>query len=153
MKKMNIEVMKCSNEASLPYRAHSSDAGLDLCALQGGMIEPGGRKDFGTGIAVKIPEGSAGLVLNRSGLNFKRNITSAVGVIDAGYTGEIHVMLENHDQSTPAKIYAGDRIAQLVIVPCALGDVEEVFSMEETERGTDGFGSTDGVGHYKIVED
>lgn len=150
----SIKFAKLTDDAIRPTRAHDSDAGIDLYAAEEAIIEPNGRVGIETGIAIKIPDGHVGLVLNRSGLNFKRDITAAVGVIDSGYTGAIKVMLENHSKyGERAAIHKGDKIAQIVIVPCMLGDVEEISRSDlgKTERGSNGFGST-GIS-YEIVDD
>lgn len=143
-----------SKDSIMPTRAHESDAGIDLYSVEDAVIEPNGRVGIDTGTAVKIPDGYVGLVLNRSGLNFKRDITTATGVIDSGYTGSIKVMLENHSRyGEQAIIHKGDKIAQIVIVPCMMGSVEEIpcCDLGKTERGSNGFGST-GIS-YKIVDD
>ena len=92
-----VKFAKLDDSAYLPTRAHEADAGIDLYSMEEVTIEPNSRAGVNTGIAVEIPEGYTGLVLNRSGLNFKRDITTATGVIDSGYTGAIKVMLENHN--------------------------------------------------------
>ena len=153
----SVETVKfalLSKDSIMPTRAHGSDAGIDLYSVEDAVIEPNGRAGIDTGTAVKIPEGYVGLVLNRSGLNFKRDITTATGVIDSGYTGAIKVMLENHSRyGEQAIIHKGDKIAQIVIVPCVLGGLEEIppSDLGKTERGSNGFGST-GIS-YKIVDD
>ena len=124
--------------AILPTRAHPYDAGLDLYARAGGVVY--GYATFDTGVHVEIPEGCVGLIKSKSGLMVKHNIT-ADGTIDAHYTGSIHVKLFNHSDSA-YKVLAGDKIAQLVIVPCLLPELELVDSLEETDRGIAGFGST-----------
>ncbi len=133
--------VKLDAGATKPIRAHADDAGLDLYARYGGAVIPGKFSLFETGVHVQIPKGYVGLVKSRSGL-MKHGIT-ADGTIDSGYTGSIKVVLFNHSDSTfPFPIEQGDRIAQLVIVPCVTEDVELVSSLEETERGENGFGSS-----------
>ena len=124
--------------AILPTRAHPYDAGLDLYARAEGVVY--GYATFDTGVHVAIPEGCVGFIKSKSGLMVKHNIT-ADGTIDAHYTGSIHVKLFNHSDA-PYKVLAGDKIAQLVIVPCLLPELELVDSLEETDRGVGGFGST-----------
>jgi dUTP pyrophosphatase len=131
-------------DASLPERAHAGDAGLDLCAVEGAEIPPGGRVAIPTGWAVAIPEGHAGLVIPRSGLARRHGITvaNAPGLIDAGYRGELQVLLVNLSDE-PFTVVAGDRVAQLVIVPIAVAPAMEVDELPVSDgRGEGGFGST-----------
>jgi dUTP pyrophosphatase len=142
--------------AKMPTRAHSFDAGLDLYAMEKGVI-PGctysasttsyscgevnvGSRVFDTGVHVEIPEGYVGLIKSKSGLMVNHKITTD-GTIDAHYTGSIRVCLFNYS-TNKYKVKAGDKIAQLVIVPCVLLPLEVVDSLEETDRGNGGFGST-----------
>lgn len=129
--------------AVMPTRAHRLDAGLDLyCRKDDEMavLMPQSSHIFDTGVHVQIPAGYVGLLLSKSGLNVKHGITSE-GVIDTGYTGAIMVKLYNNSDE-PYVIKPGEKITQLVIVPCALFDTELVPYLEETERGENGFGST-----------
>jgi dUTP pyrophosphatase len=131
-------------EGRLPARAHPGDAGLDLAAAEGGEIAPGGRAAIGTGIAVAIPPGHAGLVLPRSGLARRHGVTlaNAPGLIDAGYRGELVVTLVNLGDA-PHTIAPGDRIAQLVLVPVEHWAAGEVAELPPSDgRGEGGFGST-----------
>lgn len=139
-----LPVQRLDPRAILPARAHPGDAGLDLCALEPAELRPGERASIGTGIAVEIPEGFAGLVLPRSGLAARHGISlvNAPGLIDAGYRGEIRVLLLNTDRRRTWSLQAGDRVAQLVISPVALLDPEEVTELGSTSRGTGGFGSS-----------
>lgn len=123
-----------------PTRAHDDDAGLDLYAPKDGYIHGGGSCTFDTGVHVEISKGYAGFLKSKSGLNCKHGLTSE-GVIDAGYTGSIVVKLYNHS-GTDYTIRAGEKISQLVILPILTPEIELVDSLEDTERGTDGFGST-----------
>ena len=128
--------------AKLPYRAHTFDGGADLCALEGGVVYPwGGCKDFDTGVHVAIPESCVGIVKGRSGLAFNRHVICHEGTIDYGYTGTIRVLLINLGEE-PYVVNPGDRIAQLVIVPCCLPPLEMVEELQETSRGNNGFGSS-----------
>ena len=141
---MELPVAKLNPEAVLPSRAHEGDAGLDLCACEAAHIGPGERWSVGTGIAVEIPEGHAGLVLPRSGLAKKHGIAlvNAPGLIDSGYRGEIRVLLLNTDPADTFRVEPGDRIAQLVIAPVALLEPVEAAALADSARGDGGFGSS-----------
>jgi dUTP pyrophosphatase len=130
--------------AKLPVRAHAGDAGYDLHALDAAAIEPGERAMLRTGIAIELPPGHAGLVLARSGLAARHGIAlvNAPGLIDAGYRGELKVLLLNTDRAATFEIAAGDRIAQLVVVAVAAPAVVEAAELVATARGDGGFGST-----------
>jgi dUTP pyrophosphatase len=141
---MSFRFTRLSEAARAPLRAHPGDAGCDLFAAEAARLEPGERASVGTGIAVEIPDGSAGLVLPRSGLAAKHGISvvNAPGLIDAGYRGEVRVLLLNTDNTEAFEVGPGDRIAQLVIVE--IGDAEpvEVGELADSVRGEGGFGST-----------
>lgn len=141
---MELRVARLKEGAILPTRAHPGDAGLDLCACEAAHIGPGERWSVGTGIAVEIPEGHAGLVLPRSGLAMKHGIAlvNAPGLIDAGYRGEVRVLLLNTDPAETFRVEPGDRIAQLVIAPIALAEPVEAVELAESARGDGGFGSS-----------
>lgn len=126
--------------AKMPTRAHSTDAGLDLYAMDTKIVPAKESAIFDTGVHVELPEGTAGLLKSKSGLNTKHGITSE-GVIDVGYTGSIVAKLYNHS-GTDYKVNAGDKITQLVIVPILTPELELVESLGKTERGNKGFGST-----------
>lgn len=126
--------------AKLPTRAHEWDAGLDLYAMEDGYIRCNQSRTFDTGTHIAIPEGCVGLVKSKSGLMCNHGIITD-GTIDAHYTGPIKVCLFNHGTSK-YEVKKGDKIAQLVIVPCVLPKLELVDSLEETDRGSQGFGST-----------
>ena len=126
--------------ARMPLRAHPSDAGMDLFSRTDTLIPARGGAVFDTGVHVEIPEGYAGFIKSKSGLNVKKNI-QAEGVIDAGYTGPIIVKVYNHGDED-VLIRAGDKLTQLVILPVALPELELAESLTETERGAGGFGST-----------
>lgn len=139
---MTIKAERLDSRAVLPKRAHPTDAGYDLCSLEGYTLNPGQRALFPTGIAMEIPDGFVGLVKPRSGLAIKKGIDVLGGVIDSSYRGDITVILLNTD-SKPVRIGEGERIAQLLIQPVMLMDIEEVSYLEaNSERGTGGFGST-----------
>jgi len=141
---MELKFTKLDPAATIPTRAHDGDAGLDLYALEKVRIGPEERIAVGTGVAVEIPEGHAGLVLPRSGLarRYGISLVNAPGLIDAGYRGEIQVLIINNDPADIFRAEAGDRIAQLMIVPVVMADPVEVDSLTETERATGGFGSS-----------
>ena len=143
---MRLAVRRMHAAARLPARTHDSDAGYDLHALDPVTIEPGARAMVHTGIAIELPARHAGLVLPRSGLAARHGIAlvNAPGLVDAGYRGEIRVLLLNTDRHAPFAIAAGDRIAQLVIVPVATPDVVEVTELAASARGAGGFGSSGG---------
>lgn len=133
------------HEAAIPpARAHPGDAGLDLHSTERVRIGPGERGSVGTGIAVAIPEGHAGLVVPRSGLAARNGVAlvNAPGVIDTGYRGEVRVLLLNTDLHEPFTVEPGDRIAQLVVTVAALAEPRLVDSLDETARGGAGFGSS-----------
>jgi dUTP pyrophosphatase len=142
--RVELPVAKLKDEATLPARAHEGDAGLDLYACEPAHIGPGERWSVGTGIAVEIPDGHAGLVLPRSGLAKKHGIAlvNAPGLIDSGYRGEVRVLLLNTDPAETFRVEAGDRIAQLVIAPIALAEPVETDSLAASARGDGGFGSS-----------
>jgi dUTP pyrophosphatase len=137
-------VHRLDPRAKLPTRAYSGDAGLDLYALDTAVLGPGERLSLRTGIAVEIPEAHAGLVIPRSGLAARHGVAlvNAPGLIDAGYRGELQVLLLNTDRTTGVEIAAGDRIAQLVLVQVATPEVVEVGGLAVSERGAGGFGSS-----------
>lgn len=141
---MKLRVMRLDAEAQLPSRAHPGDAGLDLHAVEAAVLEPGERASIGTGIAVEIPTGHAGLVLPRSGLAARHGISvvNAPGLIDAGYRGEVRVLLLNTDPREPFEVVPGARIAQLVVIAVELAVAVDMESLEASERGAGGFGSS-----------
>lgn len=141
---MDLKVTKLHISAVVPTRAHPGDAGLDLYSIEAAHIGPGERWSVGTGIAIEVPEGHAGLVLPRSGLAREHGITlvNSPGLIDAGYRGEVRVLLLNTDPAEIVRIEPGARIAQLVIAPIALAEPVEVAELSDTARGDGGFGST-----------
>lgn len=136
--------------AIAPVRAHTWDAGLDLFTPVEAIVPNAtsypfygvelGAVTIDTGVHVEIPEGYVGFIKSKSGLNVNHGLT-AEGVIDAHYTGSIRVKIYNN-KATPYLFKAGDKIAQLVILPCLLPELELVDSLEETDRGDAGFGST-----------
>jgi dUTP pyrophosphatase len=139
-----LKVRRLDAGARLPTRAYPGDAGLDLYALEDVALAPGQRDSVRTGIAVEIPPGQAGLVLPRSGLAARHGVAlvNAPGLIDAGYRGEVRVLLLNTDRSVPVELAAGERIAQLVLVRVETPAVVEVEELALSERGAGGFGSS-----------
>jgi dUTP diphosphatase len=141
---MELRISRLREDATLPSRAHEGDAGLDLHACEAAHIGPGERWSVGTGIAVEIPPGHAGLVLPRSGLAREHGIAlvNAPGLIDAGYRGEVSVLLLNTDPAETFRVEPGDRIAQLVVTPVELPEPVEAGPLSESARGDGGFGSS-----------
>ena len=139
----SLAVVRLDRDLPLPSRAHDGDAGVDLYSSEDVELEPGRRALVPTGIAVAIPHGMVGLVHPRSGLAARvgLSIVNSPGTIDAGYRGEIKVILINHG-SEPCTVTPGLRIAQLVIAPVARAEVVEVAELPPTARGEGGFGST-----------
>ena len=127
--------------AYMPEKAHEHDAGYDLRTPYGKTIPAGGCAVFDTGVHIAIPEGFAGEIVSRSGLNVKQDIICPQGTVDAGYTGSIKVKLYNLGNRY-YEIRPGDKIAQLIIVPIAEGSLKQVEELDDTERGDNGFGSS-----------
>jgi dUTP pyrophosphatase len=141
---IEVLVTRLRDDAVLPARAYPGDAGLDLVACERHEIGPGERALVGTGIAVAIPEGHAGLVTPRSGLAAKNGVTivNAPGLVDSGYRGELRVILHNTDRREPLVVEPGMRIAQLVVVAVPEAVLREVDELPASERGASGFGSS-----------
>ena len=141
---LTVEFALVNPAGRAPAQARDHDAGYDLFAAERARLGPGERTSVGTGIAVAIPEGHAGLVLPRSGLAARHGIAlvNAPGLIDAGYRGELRVLLLNTDRRADFEIEPGDRIAQLVVCPIESPRFVEAERLSETSRGADGFGST-----------
>lgn len=148
---MKLGFKKIHQDAKLPSYAHESDAGMDICAISDEVLKVGVPKLIKTGLVAQIPEGYELQVRPRSGLALKRGITvwNSPGTIDSGYRGEIGVILMymNSDSSGDilnriTSISKGERIAQLVLAPVTKADVVEIEDIEDTDRGTGGFGST-----------
>jgi len=123
--------------ARIPSRAHEGDAGLDLHAVEPATIGPGERASVGTGIAVEIPPGHAGLVLPRSGLAARHGVAlvNSPGLIDSGYRGEVRVLLLNTDRDRPFEVHSGDRIAQLLVTPFAGAEPVQTVDPPELAAG------------------
>lgn len=133
--------VKLYDGAYMPERAHGADAGADLRTPIAVTVSAGGEAVIDTLVAMEIPEGYYGKLESKSGLHIKSKVVCPGGVIDSGYTGTIAVRLENHG-TKDYTFAAGDKICQIIIQPCHLCTFEEADSLEETERGEDGFGST-----------
>lgn len=142
---MELRFERLDEAARLPTRANPDDAGLDLYAAEPATVTPaGGRASIGTGLAVEIPPGHAGLVLPRSGLAARDGVTlaNAPGLVDPGYRGELRVLLLNTDPEHAFEIEPGDRIAQLVLTPFVEADAIQVPQLSASARGDGGFGSS-----------
>lgn len=132
--------VKLDEGAILPTRAHKDDAGLDIYSRETQVVPARESAIFDTGVHIELPSGTVGFLKSKSGLNVRNGLTNE-GVIDAGYTGSIVVKLYNNS-GKDYKVNAGDKISQLVILPIFTPEPELVDSLEETERGANGFGST-----------
>ena len=134
-----MEVM-LDNGAYMPSRGHSTDAGLDLRTPKAVTVPAYGSVTVDTGVHVALPHGCAGLLVSKSGLNVRHDITST-GLIDEGYTGSVVVKLYNHG-GEDYEFEAGDKVTQLVVIPVVCEPLEQVSTFNATERGDNGFGST-----------
>jgi dUTP pyrophosphatase len=141
---IELPVRRLRDDAVLPTQAYAGDAGLDLAACDRHHVGPGERAVIPTGLAVEIPEGYGGFVLPRSGLAARHGITllNAPGLIDAGYRGEVQVVLHNTDRTEPLVVEPGMRIAQLVVLPVPGVAPVERDDLAASERGERGFGSS-----------
>ena len=136
-----FEVKLLTPTAKMPTRGSEQAAGLDLYADDCGLVQCGRTMSFGTGIAIKIPEGFVGLVKPRSGLAFANGVDSMAGVIDSDYRGEVRVLLTCHGNENKF-IDEGDRIAQLLILPVMMLTPIKVDELDKTKRGANGLGSS-----------
>jgi len=139
---MWMKVKRLYGEAKIPTRAHNTDAGLDVYCVENVVILAGKDHLIKTGISIAIPDGLVAVVKEKSGIATKKKVTVGACVIDSGYRGELMIHLFNNG-NIPATFVMGEKIAQLVVVPCWTGQPEEVESLDETPRGDGGFGSTD----------
>lgn len=141
---LRVKVQRLDEGVPLPGYAHSDDAGLDLVAAEQVTLKPGDRALVGCGIAVAIPAGYAGFVQPRSGLAIKKGlgVLNSPGLIDAGYRGEVKVIVVNLDPTDPITIERGDKVAQLVILQVPQVSLEVVDELPSSQRGAGGFGST-----------
>lgn len=137
--------IKLFNENCMPERQHACDAGLDLKASKTVMLAPGETYNMGLGVGIEVPASMVAYVIPRSSIGVKTplRMSNSIGVIDAGYTGEIHACYTNMSNDSYV-IHEGERIAQLVVQDIHLPELELVDEFEDTERGTNGFGSTGG---------
>jgi dUTP pyrophosphatase len=144
LNRLAVPIRRLRDDAQLPGQAYEADAGLDLAACDRIEIPPGGRAVVGTGLAVAIPHGHAGLVVPRSGLAARHGLgkVNAPGLIDPGYRGEVKVILLNTDRTEPFVVEPGMRIAQLVIVELPAVELVEVDELPPSERGEGGLGSS-----------
>lgn len=138
---MSLKIKKLNEHVNLPKMSTPQSAGYDLESSESVVIMPGRRAVVSTGLAIQMPEGVYGRIAPRSGLAVKHGLQVGAGVVDRDYTGEIKVVLFNHDKK-PFIIKPGYRIAQLVLEKYAAFPVEEVTELGDTERGEGGFGST-----------
>jgi dUTP pyrophosphatase len=143
MQKIKIKILRLVDSANLPKYEHDDDSGLDLFATEEQEIPCGDAMLIGTGISIELPQGTEAQIRPRSGLALKYSITvlNTPGTIDAGYRGEVGVILINHGKQ-PFKVFKGMKIAQMVIAPVIRAEIEEVDSLSGTRRGEGGFGST-----------
>lgn len=143
---VRIALQRLAPDLPPPAYAHPGDAGADLMAAQDVELAPGAREVVPTGVAIALPPGYVGLVHPRSGLAARLGVTvlNAPGTVDAGYRGEIMVILVNHDRANSVKISRGDRIAQLVVQRVEQADFEVVEELPDSSRGAGGYGSTGG---------
>lgn len=141
---ISVPILKLDPAAVIPTQANQDDAGFDLYSIEEVNLAPFARAMVRTGIAIALPQGTVGLVHPRSGLAIKKGLAvlNSPGTIDAGYRGEIQIILINLDPKTDILISPGDRIAQLVIQEFKKVNFELVSELENSDRGTGGFGST-----------
>lgn len=144
----DVQILRIDPELPLPAYAHPGDAGADLLSRVDVTLAPGERSLVPTGVALALPDGHVGFVVPRSGLATRHGVTTvnAPGTVDAGYRGEIMVNLINLDPVETFTIRRGDRIAQLVVQPVVRARFLEVDSLDATQRGDTGHGSTGGFG-------
>ena len=141
-RQINLNIQRLDNDVELPRYAYPGDAGLDLRSNADLVIEPFERRLIPTGLAIAIPEGYAGFVQPRSGLALRQGLSfpNTPGLIDSHYRGELKVVAINLDPHNPIRIKRGDRIAQLVIQEVPVVNLVEVKELDETDRGSGGFG-------------
>ena len=140
MKQSGSIKVALDDDARFPTKGFAADAGFDLYSREDAVIEPGKSWVFNTGVHMAIPEGICGLIVGKSGLNVVYDAQSS-GLIDSGYTGAIHIKLYNHGEKT-LEIKKGQKISQIVLLPIIMPVLCLVKSLEATQRGDGGFGST-----------
>jgi dUTP pyrophosphatase len=145
---LEVQVQRLDADLPLPSYAHPGDAGADLVTTVDVTLAPGERAMVPTGVAIALPDGYVALVHPRSGLAARHglSIVNAPGTVDAGYRGEIKVLLINHDPREPIELRRGDRIAQLVIQRFERAEFVDVVTLPTSVRGAGGYGSTGGFG-------
>jgi len=145
---LDVQIVRLDPDLPAPSYAHPGDAGADLVTTVDVTLQPGERAMVPTGIALALPEGYVALVHPRSGLAARHglSIVNTPGTIDAGYRGEVKVMLINHDPAAPVELRRGDRIAQLVVQRFERARFVEVAELPDSARGEGGYGSTGGFG-------
>ena len=151
---LEVPVRRLDPEVPLPSYAHPGDAGCDLVTTEDADVPPGERVVLRTGLALALPEGYAAFVHPRSGLAARcgLSIVNTPGTIDAGYRGEISVLLVNLDPNIPITLHRGDRIAQLVVQAVEHADFSVVHALPDSARGAGGYGSTGGFGRPRVTE-
>lgn len=138
---MKLKIKKIHPQVKIPSYAHAGDAGFDLFVPEEVTIRPGERLSIPLGLALEIPDGHAGLLLDKSGLSHKHGLKSFGGVIDAGYRGEVHAGIMNLG-TEPYTLHAGDKIIQMLIMPVVRVDIEEAEELSNSDRGAGAFGSS-----------
>ena len=140
---MTVKFRKSNPEAILPSYAHPGDAGMDVFSVEDVVLPPGGRALVRTGLVMQLPPDAEAQVRPRSGLALKHGVTvlNAPGTIDAGYRGEVGVILVNHGEK-PFSVERGMKVAQIVVAPVVRAEIEETDETDATARGAGGFGST-----------
>jgi len=138
---MQLQVQLLHTDAKMPTFAHDSDAGMDLFSVEEVTVEPGQRVQISTGLALAIPEGYVGLIWDKSGISHKAGLKTLGGVVDAGYRGEIFIGLLNTSDANYT-FSVGDKVAQLLIQNVEQPDIQEVATLDKTQRGRGAFGST-----------
>ncbi len=138
---MKLKIKKIHPHVKIPSYAHVGDAGFDLFVPEAVTIKPGERLSIPLGLALEIPDGHAGLLLDKSGLSHKHGLKSFGGVIDAGYRGEVHAGIMNLG-TEPYTLQAGEKIIQMLIMPVVRVDIEEADNLSISDRGDGAFGSS-----------
>ncbi|MFA5023210.1 MAG: dUTP diphosphatase [Candidatus Paceibacterota bacterium] len=138
---MKIKIKKLDPEAKIPNYAHHGDAGMDFFALEEIILKPGERTKIKTGVAMEIPFGYVGLLWDKSGLSTSQGLKTLAGVVDAGYRGEVQIGMINLSAETYT-IKKHDKVAQMLIQPIEMPELEESEELSDTSRGAGGFGST-----------
>jgi len=138
---MKMQIQRVTKEVDMPSYAHDGDAAFDLRAAEEGVLKPGEKKVFKTGLKMAIPLGHVGLIWDRSGLAAKNGVHVLAGVVDSGYRGEVGVVLKNLGEED-IEVTLNMRIAQMLIQPVVSANLEETEDLEATARGEGGFGST-----------